>query len=172
MATHPHLWSRSHRKLTEIGVLHSFFGSQPLLMVVSQEFVQKVQDFRADQVSVLTMDEVLPTFPWMPASKVTKSICCIETTSREVIKPSGKNQRSNTLLAEVDLVCSFASIFQYHWQNQRFTSILEDLACFPKVLKMQKFPEVKKKLMLWSNYLLLPRVTASPCKKNYFTFLM
>lgn len=56
------------KRLTEIGVLHSFFGSQPLLMVVSQEFVQKVQDFRADQVSIFTMDEVLPTFPRMSES--------------------------------------------------------------------------------------------------------
>lgn len=64
----PHFDSSSPQ-LTEVGVLHSFFGSQPLLMVISQKFVQKVQDFGADQVSVLTMDEVFPAFPWMPRAE-------------------------------------------------------------------------------------------------------
>lgn len=36
-------------------------------MVISQQLVQEVKDFRTDQVSVLTVDEVLPALPGMPA---------------------------------------------------------------------------------------------------------
>lgn len=63
---HP-CWPQLLHRLTEIGVIHGLLGSQPLLMVISQQLVQEVKDFRTDQVSVLTVDEVLPALPGMPA---------------------------------------------------------------------------------------------------------
>lgn len=63
---HP-CWPQLLHRLTEIGVIHCLLGSQPLLMVISQQLVQEVKDFRTDQVSVLTVDEVLPALPGMPA---------------------------------------------------------------------------------------------------------
>lgn len=70
---HLHFHTSPH-KLTEIGVFHGFFGRQSLLMVISQEFVQKVQDFWADQVSVFTMDEILPALPRVPESRGEKPV--------------------------------------------------------------------------------------------------
>lgn len=63
---HP-CWPQLLHRLTEIGVIHGLLGSQPLLMVISQQLVQEVKDFRTDQMPVLTVDEVLPALPGMPA---------------------------------------------------------------------------------------------------------
>ena len=63
------LWQTRPQRLTEVWVLHGLFGSQSLLMVISQKFVQKIQGLRADEVSVLTMDKIFPAFPGMSEKK-------------------------------------------------------------------------------------------------------
>lgn len=57
--------------LTEIRVLHGLGRRQPLLVVVTQQFVQQVQSFRTDQVLVLRLDELLPAFPCLPEQHAT-----------------------------------------------------------------------------------------------------
>ena len=41
-------------------MIHGLAGSQPGLMVIAQQLVQKVQTLRTDQLLVLTVDEALP----------------------------------------------------------------------------------------------------------------
>ena len=55
--------------LTEVGVVHCFFGGHPSLMVVSEEFVEEVDRLRIDQMLIFAMYKTFPPLSRMPWRK-------------------------------------------------------------------------------------------------------
>lgn len=52
---------------TEIGVRLRFTSGESVLMVIAEEFVQKINGFVCDIPLILGGNEASPRFPWVPA---------------------------------------------------------------------------------------------------------
>jgi hypothetical protein len=57
----------------KVGVLHGLDRGQTFLVVVPQQFVEKVEGFGRDEVLVFAVHESLPTFARMTAEDVRES---------------------------------------------------------------------------------------------------
>jgi len=53
----------------KIGMFHGLLGSESLLMIALQQFVEQVQSLRICQMLVIGVNEYIPFFPCMEAQK-------------------------------------------------------------------------------------------------------
>lgn len=51
--------------LTEIGMIHGFFGRQTLVVIVTEQFIEKVQRFLTNQMLIFRVHKSFPSFPRM-----------------------------------------------------------------------------------------------------------
>ena len=50
---------------TEVRMIHGFTSRHPLLMIIAQQLVEKIQSLRTHKLFILTVDKTLPALPRM-----------------------------------------------------------------------------------------------------------